>query len=169
MSAITWAFIKWNSPKMAKGMAKSQRPRERNAFMSGRLIFRCERSGTAVIGRFPGDDDVVRMAFRHAGIGDLYKLGFLLQFFHRGGPAITHACPQTTDVLDHDFLQGAFVRYPAFNSFRNQLFDVVFHILKIAVFGAQLHGAETAHSAVGFEFPTVKYNRLTRCFLYTGK
>ncbi len=110
----------------------------------------------------------MRMALANAGISDLHKL-CILQFLDRARAAIAHARTQTANVLHHHFRQRAFVWNTPFDTFRHQFFNIVFHILEVAIFGALLHRTQRTHTAIHLEFPTFVDDRLARRFFNTGK
>ena len=57
---------------------------------------------TAVIRRLAGDCNIMRMAFKHAGISDTGKFG-IVQLFDISRTAISHTCTQTTGQLIDNF------------------------------------------------------------------
>ena len=64
----------------------------------------------AVVRRFFGDEDIVRMAFLEAGVADADKLRILLQRRNIRRAAVAHAGTQTADQLINRFGERAFVR-----------------------------------------------------------
>src|SRR5690625_6983595 len=59
-------------------------------------------------------------------------------------------------------------RHPAFYTVRNQ-FQIIFHILEVAVFGALRHCAETAHPTIRLILSGFIDDRFTRTFIYPRK
>lgn len=76
------------------------------------------------------------------------------------GAAIPHAGAQTADHLVDHFGQSPLIRYAGGDPFRNQLFDIVLHVLEITVFRSLLHRLERTHAAISLEFTSVVDDRL---------
>ena len=81
----------------------------------------------------------MRMALGHTGSRDAYETG-LLEFLKIVRSAIAHTCTETSYQLVHHLGQSTLVRHLGHDTFRYELLDVLFHILEIAVLGAELHG-----------------------------
>src|SRR5258705_11050697 len=62
-----------------------------------------------VVWRFLGDDDVVRVAFDQAGVGDLDQLGLRAQVLQGRGTRIAHAGAQAADQLVDEVVQWPFI------------------------------------------------------------
>src|SRR5688500_7851297 len=66
----------------------------------------------AVIWRFPGDRNIMRMTFRGSGTGDLHKF-CLFQSLNIFRATVAHSSAQATYQLVKDFGHEAFVRNTA--------------------------------------------------------
>ena len=78
------------------------------------------------------------MALLHTRIRDSDETCFF-QRLDVFGSAVAHTGSQAADHLVDHLFERAFVRYTRGDSFRNELLDIVFHILEITVFRAVLH------------------------------
>ena len=123
---------------------------------------------SGVVGRFLGDGDVVRVAFRHAAGRDAGELG-LLQGIEVLGAAVAHAGAETAHELVHGFGEGALVRNPAHDAFRDQFLHFHLVVLEVAVLGAGRHRVDGAHAAVGLELTAAVDDGLARGFLGAGE
>src|SRR5439155_14911839 len=92
---------------------------------------------------------IMRMAFAHAGCSDADELG-ALQRVNIGRSAITHACAQAANELEHFFAQRSLVRHPTNDAFGNKLACVVCAFLEVAVFASLAHGFYASHPAIYF-------------------
>src|ERR1051325_3044545 len=110
----------------------------------------------------------MRVALNGAGSGDAGEAR-LLEGGYIARTAIAHAGTQSPDILVHHFRQRAFEGDAPDNAFGDQLLNVIFHILEVAVFGAFLHSFEGAHAAIGLEFAPFVDNRLTWGLLHARK
>src|SRR4051812_38158752 len=104
----------------------------------------------AVIGRFLGDVDIVRVAFGHAGGRNTAESGIAAKGFDVRGAAIAHASAEAADHLVNKIAQRPTIGDAAFNAFRNELLGFRHGALPVAVLGAVDHGPHATHSAIGF-------------------
>ena len=74
----------------------------------------------AIVRGFAGDGDVVDVAFTQSGAGDAAEFRVVAQITDGRRSGVAHGRLQPTDQLMDDRADGAFVRYPAFDAFRNQ-------------------------------------------------
>jgi len=82
---------------------------------------------------------------------------------------VAHTCSQTSDQLKYNLCESTLIRYLSHNSFRHELLDVFFHILKISILGALLHCLERTHAAIGFKLATIENNCLSGRLFYSCK
>ena len=114
----------------------------------------------------------MHMALADAGGGDFNEFRLLLHFVNRGAAAIAHAGTHATRHLVNDGDDRTLVRHPAFNAFWHQFVGVRIvgiGLLKIAVGTALLHGAQTAHAAIGLVAAPLIQDYLARRFFGAGK
>src|SRR5690606_25521255 len=107
----------------------------------------------AVVWCFLRDEDVVRMALSMPGRRHTHELGRLLQLLERRRAAIAHGRPQSANHLVDDFAQISAVGHAALDAFRNELLDVVFGILEVAVLRSRFHRSDGSHPAVALVLP----------------
>ena len=122
----------------------------------------------AVIRSFFRDIDIMGMAFTKAGCGNLDELRIFNHFFDVVAAAIAHGGPETTDHLINSIGSRSFIRYTAFNAFRNELLSIGI-FLEVTVFTARFHGSQGAHAAVFFVASALVNDRFARAFFRTGK
>ena len=72
------------------------------------------------------------MTLEIAGIGDADKLS-LTKLLDVLSTAISHTCTETAYELIHNLIESTLVRNLCNDSFRNELLDVLFHILEVTV------------------------------------
>ena len=92
------------------------------------------------------------MALAEPGACDADELR-VLHLLDRGGAAVAHRLAQPADELVEDVCDRTFVRHAPLDALGNELVDVLYVALEVAVLGesARLHRAERTHAAVLLE------------------
>ena len=103
----------------------------------------------------------MRMTLQEAGIRNAYKLG-MAEFFDVVCTAVSHTGAEASDHLIDDLRDSTLVRNLGDDALRNQLLDVLFHILEITVLGTMLHRLEGTHAPIGLEAAAVHDDCLAR-------
>src|SRR5262249_27353945 len=132
---------------------------------AGRLVVVGE---ARVIGRFLGDDDIVRVALLDRGAGDRDEPGLGPEFFDGAGAAVAHAGAEAADELEDEIGERALVGDPAVDAFGDELLGRLVlgvrrpggSVLAVAVVGPLGHGADGAHAAIRLEAAAAVDDRL---------
>src|SRR5262249_15381380 len=124
-----------------------------------------------IIRCFLRDDDVVHVAFSHAGRRDANERRLALERRHVLAAAIAHPRAKTTDELVDHRLNAALVRDAALDALRHELLAAVATalevvlVLEVPVAAAGAHRANRAHAAVFLEAPALEQDDLTRALV----
>src|SRR6266853_3522675 len=123
----------------------------------------------AVIRCFAGDYDVVRVRFAKPRRRDVDEFGLAAERLDIAHDAIAHATAQPTDHLEDHVRGRASVGHASLDTLGHELGRGDLTLLEVAIGGALLHGAETAHAADHLEAPALEQERLARTFLRAGE
>src|SRR5579862_5395930 len=93
--------------------------------MTGALRVPVTSLFNGIVGGFPGDHDIVDVAFAEAGAADAHEAGLLQEFGNLRAAAVAHARLQATDHLVDDHRDRAAVRHTSFDALGDELREPV--------------------------------------------
>src|SRR5450830_255641 len=132
-------------------------------------------STLAVVGRFNGHLDVVRVALLEPGRRDPNELPAGLQLWDRRSAHVEHGLTQAPDQLVCHGRERAAVGHLTLDPLGYHLVVVDDVALEVTVLGvgpapaARLHGTKRTHAAIGLELLAVDEDQLARTLLAAGQ